>query len=150
MKQIFIPLSLILSLQLIAQDYQPKVKTDHLAIVVTDLNASATFYAEVLGLQEIINQTKKANIRWYAFADGIELHLIQVSKEGIQTKKDLHLAVAVNNLSAFRTLLESKNIPYENWQGAPNQTNARPDGINQVYLQDPDGYWIEVNDADRF
>jgi len=25
----------------------------------------------------------------------------------------------------------------------------RPDGIQQIYFQDPDGYWIEVND-DKF
>jgi lactoylglutathione lyase len=25
----------------------------------------------------------------------------------------------------------------------------RVDGIKQIYLQDPDGYWIEVND-DKF
>tara|TARA_R110000868_G_scaffold1389_10_gene10744 strand:+ start:3320 stop:3502 length:183 start_codon:yes stop_codon:yes gene_type:complete len=23
----------------------------------------------------------------------------------------------------------------------------RPDGVKQIYLQDPDGYWIEVNSA---
>jgi 2-keto-4-pentenoate hydratase/2-oxohepta-3-ene-1,7-dioic acid hydratase in catechol pathway len=25
--------------------------------------------------------------------------------------------------------------------------NSRTDGIRQIFLQDPDGYWIEVNDA---
>ena len=26
---------------------------------------------------------------------------------------------------------------------------VRPDKVQQIYLQDPDGYWIEVND-DKF
>mgnify|MGYP002651838531 CR=1 FL=1 len=133
-----------------AQDYQPKAKIDHLAIVVTDLDKSALFYSEILGLNEITNQTKKSNIRWFQFEDGIELHLIQTSKEGILTKKDLHLATAINNLPEFIKMLESKQVPFESWQGESNTSNSRPDGINQVYVQDPDGYWIEVNDANRF
>lgn len=42
--------------------------------------------------------------------------------------------------------LRSKNVKFENWPGEANTTNTRPDGIKQIYLQDPDGYWIEIND----
>lgn len=133
-----------------AQTYKPSAKTDHLAIVVDDLGGSAKFYSEVFGLNEITNQTQNPSIRWFAFADGVELHLIQRSKEGIQLKKDVHLAVAINDLPAFMKMLEEKGIHFENWPGEPKTSNTRPDGIKQVYLQDPDGYWIEVNDADRF
>jgi len=24
---------------------------------------------------------------------------------------------------------------------------VRPDGVRQIYFQDPDGYWLEVNDS---
>lgn len=150
MKKSIIILLLLVCFEVSAQNYQPKVKTDHMAIVVTDLSKSAQFYAEILGLGEITNQTKKSNIRWFAFADGVELHLIQTSKEGIQTKKDLHLAVAVDNLPEFMKMLKAKSIPFESWQGESGKSNSRPDGVNQVYIQDPDGYWIEVNDANRF
>lgn len=141
---------LAISIQLSAQDFKPVVKTDHFAVVVSDLSASAQFYSEILGLGEITNQTKKSNIRWFAFADGVELHLIQTSKEGIETKKDFHLAVAVNSLPDFIKMLEEKKVPFESWQGQSGKSNSRPDGVNQVYIQDPDGYWIEVNDANRF
>ena len=150
LKNIIILLSVLFLYQVDAQNYQPKAKIDHLAIVVSDLDKSAQFYAGILGLTEITNQTKKSHIRWFEFADGVELHLIQTSKEGIQTKKDLHLAIAINDLPEFMKMLESKQVPFESWQGQPNTSNSRPDGINQVYIQDPDGYWIEVNDADRF
>lgn len=133
-----------------AQDFQPKAKIDHLAIVVDDLQRSTSFYEDVFGLTEITNQTQNPDIRWYQFADGVELHIIKRSKEGIRVKKDLHLAVAINNLDAFMKMLDEKGVAYENWPGKPAQSNTRPDGIRQVYLQDPDGYWIEVNDADRF
>ena len=36
---------------------------------------------------------------------------------------------------------------FETWTGVPLETNDRPDGVKQVYFQDPDGYWIEVNDG---
>lgn len=143
-------LLIVASMQLSAQNYKPQAKLDHLAIVVSDLDKSAQFYSEVLGLHEITNQTKKSNIRWFEFADGVELHLIHTSRKGIQTKKDLHLAVAINSLPDFMKMLHDKKIPFESWQGEANLSNSRPDGINQVYIQDPDGYWIEVNDAARF
>ncbi len=150
MKYLFTTALIVIGLCLSAQEYKPQVKTDHYAIVVTDLTASAQFYSEILGLEEITNQTKKSNIRWFAFADGVELHLIQTSKEGIETKKDFHLAVAINSLPDFMKMLVEKKVPFESWQGESGKSNSRPDGVNQVYIQDPDGYWIEVNDAARF
>lgn len=140
-------LALAISAQ--AQDYKPVVKTDHIAIVVSDLAASARFYNEILGLSEITNQTKKPNIRWFTFADGVELHLINVDKE-IQQVKDVHLALAINDLKSYMKFLREKGIPFESWQGEPDKSNDRPDGVKQVYIQDPDGYWIEINDANRF
>lgn len=133
-----------------AQAYKPQVKTDHIAIVVSDLSASAVFYSEILGLGEITNGTKKTNIRWFAFADGVELHLIEASKEGIQLKKNIHLALAVEDIQGFVAFLNEKGVPYEDWPGEPSQISDRPDGVKQVYIQDPDGYWIEVNNAKRF
>jgi lactoylglutathione lyase len=26
-------------------------------------------------------------------------------------------------------------------------TTTRVDGVQQIWLQDPDGYWVEINDA---
>ena len=33
--------------------------------------------------------------------------------------------------------------------GAASQkkVQTRADGVKQIYMQDPDGFWIEVNDA---
>ena len=38
-------------------------------------------------------------------------------------------------------------IAYENWAGEKSAVTKRVDGVQQIYFQDPDGYWIEVNDA---
>lgn len=126
------------------------LKFDHQALLVDDLEVSATFYGEVLGLQEIVNQTQNPLIRWYVLSDQVELHLIQRSKEGIQLKKDVHMALAVSDLDRFMVLLREKDVAFENWAGEPDTSNTRPDGVRQIYLQDPDGYWIEINTAARF
>jgi catechol 2,3-dioxygenase-like lactoylglutathione lyase family enzyme len=41
--------------------------------------------------------------------------------------------------------LKKEHIPFSDWPGEPNKITTRADGIQQVYFQDPDGYWIEVN-----
>ena len=46
-------------------------------------------------------------------------------------------------------LLEAHQIEYENWQGQKMQVTKRVDGVFQIYFKDPDGYWIEINDAKR-
>ena len=40
-------------------------------------------------------------------------------------------------------------VKYGNFLGEEKKIAIRPDQISQIYLQDPDGYWIEVNN-DRF
>ena len=36
-------------------------------------------------------------------------------------------------------------IKFSDWPGTPNTVNKRADGIKQIFFQDIDGYWIEVN-----
>ena len=31
-------------------------------------------------------------------------------------------------------------------KGTPGAVNVRPDGMRAVFVQDPNGYWIEIND----
>lgn len=125
------------------------LKVDHYAILVDDLTRSAAFYGEVLGLKEVENKTKDPKIRWFGLGDGREIHLINRSRDGIQLNKGVHLALAVNDLDGYMKYLDGKGVAYENWPGTPKTTNARPDSIRQIYIKDPDGYWIEVNDMVR-
>ncbi|MEO7263471.1 MAG: hypothetical protein ABIW38_01100, partial [Ferruginibacter sp.] len=50
-----------------------------------------------------------------------------------------------NNFDAFVKKLDEMKIAYSDWPGKPNTINIRADGIKQIFLQDPDGYWLEVN-----
>ena len=75
------------------------------------------------------------------------LHVIESDRSQLKLQKGVHLAIAVGEFDAFVTHLRELQIPFETWLGVPLETNDRPDGVRQVYLQDPDGYWIEVNDG---
>lgn len=126
-----------------------KFSVNHLALSVKEVNRSAEFYSKVLGLSEITNRSKIEGIRWYVLADGRELHLISVIKENVTTNKALHLGLATANFDAFVKRLNLLKIPYSDWPGKPNTVNIRADGIKQIFFQDPDGYWLEVNSVEQ-
>ncbi|WP_247716464.1 VOC family protein [Sinomicrobium weinanense] len=127
----------------LSQDFN--FKKDHDAILVKDLDKSAGFYAEIFGLEEIYNAGLGENFRWFQLNDKVQIHLIK-SNEDFKPHKGVHLAINTDDLEGFMEFLRSKKVHFENWPGKANTTNTRPDGIKQIYIEDPDGYWIEVND----
>ena len=122
-----------------------KFSFNHLALSVKDVNRSAEFYKNVLQLREITNRTKIDGIRWFSFGEGKELHLISILKEDFKINKAIHLAFSTTNFDDFVKKLVELKIVYSDWPGALNTVNKRADGIKQIYFQDPDGYWIEIN-----
>lgn len=126
-----------------------KFSINHLAISVKEVNRSAEFYIKVLGLTEITNRSKIEGIRWFILGDGRELHLISVIKENVTVNKALHLGLSTANFDTFAKRLDLLKIPYSDWPGKSNMVNIRADGIKQIFFQDPDGYWLEVNSAEQ-
>lgn len=119
---------------------------DHYTIKVDNLENSGFFYKNVLGLEEITNRTDKPHIRWFSLGDG-ELHLVEGKAKEIKTNIGVHLAVKVPDFKLFLHHLEDHDITIHNSKGNSGTYTTRADGVLQVYFQDPDGYWIEVNDA---
>ena len=126
-----------------------KFSINHLAISVKDVTRSAEFYSKVLKLPEIVNRSKIQGIRWFALGDARELHLISVIKENVVINKALHLGLSTTSFDAFMKNFIGLKIPYSDWPGKPNTVNIRADGIKQIFFQDPDGYWIEVNSVEQ-
>ncbi|MBX9785050.1 MAG: VOC family protein [Chitinophagaceae bacterium] len=118
---------------------------NHQALSVTDLDKSVAFYKTVLGLEQISNRTQMAGISWFSLGEGKELHLVSIIKEEVKINKAVHIALTTPQFDAFIKHLEANHIAYSDWPGKANTVNVRADGIKQIYLQDPDGYWIEVN-----
>ena len=118
---------------------------NHLALSVKDVHRAADFYKNVLHLKEIENRTKNEGIRWISLGEGKELHLISTTPGEVKITKAVHLALTTPRFSDFVKELEEKKILFTDWPGTAGKVHVRPDGILQIYLQDPDSYWIEVN-----
>jgi lactoylglutathione lyase len=122
---------------------------NHTTIYVTDLKRSSDFYAQVMQLEVIPEPFHDNKHVWFKIGDHSELHVVSGAKSDIDHDINIHLAFAVPSLPDFMKRLDASHVKYGNWAGDPGKTQLRPDKISQIYLQDPDGYWIEVND-DRF
>ena len=121
------------------------VTLDHIALSVQDVDRSVDFYRNIFGLTEITNRTEVDGIRWLALGEGKELHLISVVKEPVSLNKALHFAVTTPEFDGFVEVLRQSRVDFSNWAGSPGEVTARADGTRQIYIQDPDGNWIEVN-----
>lgn len=129
-----------------AQDKSPfHFSLNHFSLSVKDVNKSADFYSRILNLEEITNRTKVEGIRWFSLGDGKELHLISTLKEGFVVNKAIHMGLTLSNFDEFVQKLNLMKIAYSDWPGNDHHISVRADGIKQVYIQDPDGYWIEIN-----
>ena len=145
-KTIILILALISSVIANAQDSTKFSLTfNHLAISVKDVNRSADFYKNILHLKEIENRGKLEGVRWFSTGDGKELHLVSILKEPIALNKAIHIAFTTSDFDAVIMTLDKMKIIYSDWPGNSNKINIRADGIKQIFFQDPDGYWIEVN-----
>ena len=147
MKKLILVLVVVLFSKLtVAQEStEVSMSFDHLALSVDDVEASANFYRTILNLSEITNKTKVEGIRWFSLGDGKELHLISIVEGEITLNKAVHFAVKATNFDAFIKKLISESINFSSWAGNEKEITMRADGVKQVYVQDPDGYWIEVN-----
>lgn len=121
------------------------INFDHFALSVKDVDRSAEFYTKILKLQEITNRTKLPGIRWMSLGEGKELHLISILPGQVIVTKAVHLGLKTTKFDEVKKRLDDARIVYSDWPGAVNKVTNRADGVRQMYFQDPDGYWIEVN-----
>jgi len=126
---------------------QDGVKADHVALYVKDLKKSAEFYEKVMELKEISEPFHDGKHVWLKTGEFTKLHLIQGAAEVTQHDINSHFAYSVSNLADFTKHLDEMHVKYGNWNQSSKEPQLRPDGVKQVYLQDPDNVWIEVNDA---
>ena len=75
--------------------------------------------------------------------EGKELRLLSFFDDEIKITRAVHLALTTSDFDAFIERLDTMKVNYSDWIGEiPNKINIRADGIKQMYLQDPNGYWI--------
>jgi len=124
-----------------------KASLNHIALHVFDLQKSGKFYTETIGLDTIPEPFHDGNHIWLLIGYKSHLHLIGGAKPAIDRDKNTHLCFTVPSVEQFLERLKKIQWPYEDWAGTAGAVTKRVDGVKQVYFRDPDGYWIEVNDA---
>lgn len=130
-----------------AQTAATKAHLNHNAIYVQDLAASTFFYQTILGLDTVANPFRDGKHAWLRTGPGTALHIIQGAPARKEYYKNHHTCFSVGSVDAFTSVLQKYNLRWEDRDGKKQTVTTRVDGVKQLWLQDPDGYWVEVNDA---
>ena len=119
---------------------------DHIAIFVTDVESSAGFYEKVFGFARIPEPFRDGLHIWLEIGPNASLHIVGNADAAKAHSISHHMAFRTTNLDEFMAHLDAMHLEYRNFRGT-GKVSARRDGIRQIYFQDPDNYWIEVNEA---
>lgn len=142
----FITTTLILTGASWAQDSPvPAFTIDHVALSVTDLDRSVEFYETVFGLTEITDRPEVEGARWLSMGDRKEIHLLSMVEKPVAVNMAVHIALKTPDFDRILATLDEMNVHYSSWLGTERELTVRDDGTRQLYLRDPDGYWIEIN-----
>ena len=124
---------------------------NHAALLVSDVERSRRFYGEVLGLDEITRpESFTFPGAWFRRRD-TEIHLIAEQEPGRAAQRHpgyedgeigrgfgTHIAFEVGSLAGAQRRLAEMDVPVA---GGPR---PRGDGVQQLYVRDPDGYVVEL------
>ena len=146
MKKTFIALAFICPVFTKAQP-KPKFTFNHVAIFVKDLKRTGEFYTEVIRLDTIPEPFHDGKHIWLDIGFGRQMHVIQGADKEKEYFQNNHICFNTADVLGFTKVLEKKSIPWVDGKGNPYKITTRVDGVLQVFLKDPDGYWIEVNNA---
>ncbi len=125
------------------------MKTDHFALLVSNLDAAIQFYTERLGLKLLSSEVNEADHEAFAFLEleGGNLELLQgLDEKGwpapfvkpvIQPPYCPHLALQTEDMDQIVQLFRAKGIPIVK---GPLELPGR---VKWIYLSDPDNNVIE-------
>lgn len=126
---------------------QTTPRINHIAFYVVDLKTSSDFYDNIVGLDTIPEPFHDGRHTWFLIGPKAHLHIISGATQKTPKDKNSHLCFSVPSVTDFIERLKKNNIEFESWAGEKNTYTNRVDGVKQIYFKDPDGFWIEVNDA---
>jgi lactoylglutathione lyase len=121
---------------------------NHIALYVADLKKSTAFYRDVIQGELIPDPFHDDRHVWFKIGEHNQLHLI-AGTVGEEAGRGMHFAFSVSSVDDFLRELDRQAVENADGKGHACEVRFRPDGVKQIYLQDPDGYWIEINE-DRY
>ena len=121
-------------------------RLDHIALLVRDLDETARFLTEVLQIREVPNPIGGTHIRWFEFGNAQRFHVQAGDITRTHVEKRTHFALSAPDLDAVIARFRGTGVEFTDMAGAVGEVNVRPDGMRAVFVQDPNGYWFEIND----
>jgi lactoylglutathione lyase len=113
---------------------------NHVALHVRDVAVSSRFYTEVLNLPQLGRPDFDFPGAWFGLGPVQELHLIGDRQQPVHANpRGNHFALRVASIRQAEEDLRRKKVPFM----GPKQ---RPDGMWQIFIQDPDGHYIELTE----
>ena len=126
-------------------------RPDHTAFLVSDVERSRDFYSRVLGMEEIARPRNFTFPGAWLQKGAFQIHLIGEAEAGrvahlhpgyrpdeLERGYGSHLAFEVDDLQEAQRHLRAQGIEIV---GGPR---PRGDGVQQLYICDPDRYIIEL------
>lgn len=111
---------------------------NHVALYVADVAQSCHFYSNILQMNQLSRPDFDFPGAWFQIGSHQELHLIGIRTEQVVSgSRSNHFALEVEDLSAWEQHLKAQQATYR-------PPKPRPDGLLQLFVKDPDGYWIEL------
>jgi lactoylglutathione lyase len=138
-------LSIVLTKGIMAQNTY-KTRINHTAIFVVDVQKSGWFYHNIIGLDTIPEPFHDGRHIWMRTGEHSALHIIGGADKPKEYFLDNHTCFSVASVTDFIELLKRNNISWQDVKKQKYSITTRVDGVHQIWLQDPDGYWIEIND----
>ena len=125
------------------------IRLQHCGLIVSDLERSRRFYGDALGLEELARPaTFTFAGAWFALGD-TEIHLLAEADTtaragmpppgpGLAGGLTTHLALEVLDLPAWETRLATAGV------SPAAGPMPRGDGVDQLFVLDPDRYVVEL------
>jgi catechol 2,3-dioxygenase-like lactoylglutathione lyase family enzyme len=114
---------------------------NHVALCVKDLKESTVFYRDVMGFEPLeVPENKRTTRSWFKITAGQELHLLSGRTFPVANNDPnmSHFSLTISDADPVEAYLKKLKMPYLRQQ--------RFDGAWQIFISDPDGYFIELNE----
>lgn len=120
------------------------VSLNHVSVLADDLEESAAFYCDVLGMERVPTPNFEVPVQWLATDSG-QVHLFERDMDAVPY---YHFGLTVDDFEAVYRRAKADGL-FAQWGDSSDASIYRlPDGAAQMYLNDPTGNLLEVDYPD--